>query len=417
MANLAALCQFLSNVRGVDLATVTSPSFLLAPISATEAGRCWTCRPAIFAAPALEPSAEKRAMLMLRWILLTLKQQFYMSAVGEGAGIKKPLNPFLGELFVASWTDQTATANLVTEQVSHHPPITALHMWDDENGIRGTGYSRVEMVFNTGFGSGDSSGLGVDIKQSGHAVVHIDKYDEDHVVVAPRARIKGFLSGTLYPELVGTTYIASTSGYVSEIRFCPPDASSSGMTSWLKFGGGPRNRFEAVLYHKDDPDKTPLYTASGSWSGKFDISDARTGAVLESHDLTSEETCQATNGPLPAEDIPTRDDMCAWETRRAWGPVMDALRRGDMGEAARQKTKLETAQREMRAEEARCGRSFEPLFFKNLDGDYAVHTALGESIGWDLDSHRTKGVWVADEESIKSKTQRPFRAEETPLGL
>ena len=60
----------------------------------------------------------------------------------------------------------------MAEQVSHHPPVTAVYIWDDEHGIRGEGYSRVEMTFS---GS-------VDIRQTGHAMLHIGRYDEDHLI-------------------------------------------------------------------------------------------------------------------------------------------------------------------------------------------------------------------------------------------
>lgn len=40
---------------------------------------------------------------------------------------KKPLNPVLGELFYGQWADTKGRGEtiLVSEQVSHHPPITA----------------------------------------------------------------------------------------------------------------------------------------------------------------------------------------------------------------------------------------------------------------------------------------------------
>lgn len=128
-------------------------------------------RPSLFAAPALEPDPERRALLVLKWILASLRCQLYINSA-PGQSIKKPLNAFLGEVFRAQWSDGHATANLVAEQVSHHPPITAVYMWDDEHGIRGEGYSRVEMTFS---GS-------VDIRQTGHAMLHIDRYDEDHLI-------------------------------------------------------------------------------------------------------------------------------------------------------------------------------------------------------------------------------------------
>lgn len=47
----------------------------------------------------------------------------------------KPYNPILGEQFISSWKHATTTAtssgsttSFVSEQVSHHPPCSAIHM-------------------------------------------------------------------------------------------------------------------------------------------------------------------------------------------------------------------------------------------------------------------------------------------------
>ena len=82
----------------------------------TEIPSCWTEQPSIFAAPALEPDPAKRALLVLKWFIVTLKAQFYIGQDSK-LGIKKPLNAFLGELFIGTWTDEGATARLVVEQV------------------------------------------------------------------------------------------------------------------------------------------------------------------------------------------------------------------------------------------------------------------------------------------------------------
>jgi hypothetical protein len=103
--------------------------YFLAPVPVTEVGACWTQHPTLFAAPTKEPDAAKRALLVLKWILVALKSQFYIGG-DPTVSIKKPLNAFLGELFFASWNEGKATSNLAAEQVSHHPPITAVYMWD-----------------------------------------------------------------------------------------------------------------------------------------------------------------------------------------------------------------------------------------------------------------------------------------------
>ncbi len=121
-------------MRG-DIANITSPPFFLAPQSVVEISTCWVERPSLFAAPALEPDAQLRALLVVKWVIASLRTQMYVGH-NTSTGMKKPLNAFLGELFLAKWTDATTTANAVTEQVSHHPPITACAMWDDQHGIR-----------------------------------------------------------------------------------------------------------------------------------------------------------------------------------------------------------------------------------------------------------------------------------------
>jgi hypothetical protein len=103
----------------------------------TEFSTYWCEIPSLFTAPAHEPSASKRALLVLQWFLSTLKQQH--SHVDENGKKKKmkPLNPFLGEIFKGEWRDASSgKTRLVAEQVEHHPPITAFCLWNEESGIR-----------------------------------------------------------------------------------------------------------------------------------------------------------------------------------------------------------------------------------------------------------------------------------------
>ena len=60
----------------------------------------------------------KRALLVLKWFLSVLKQQ-YCSRSDKLGSEKKPLNPFLGELFLGKWEDQAGTTQLVSEQVRY----------------------------------------------------------------------------------------------------------------------------------------------------------------------------------------------------------------------------------------------------------------------------------------------------------
>ncbi|KAM0280794.1 hypothetical protein ACHAQH_003822 [Verticillium albo-atrum] len=361
----------------------------LAPTSVVEVGRCWAEHPAIFAAPALEPDPARRALLVLTHVLSSLRSQLYVAG-SPTVSIKKPLNAFLGELFLATFVDAPAkaTTTLVAEQVSHHPPITAMHVSDTANGIRADGYARVEMSF-TGT---------VDIRQVGHAVLHIDRYNEDHLIPLPAVQVRGFLGGRLYPEITGVYTIPSSGPYVSEIRF-----SGAGLC-W----GGCKNGFTAVVYRRDDPDRTPVYSLKGVWSDSWIVRDAR-GDVIDRFRLD-----EARVAPM---DMPPLDAQDPWESRRAWREVETGLRTGDLRSAVAAKTEIEKAQREMRAVEAEEGTTWEPLLFKSSIGEkHEVFHRLAEGMeGWEhLHDERTRGVWRVDEAALK--TERPFRGELTPLG-
>jgi oxysterol-binding protein-related protein 9/10/11 len=115
----SALKQFLASISTIkgDLSSITAPPFLLAPKSAVEFPASWCERPGLLVAPALEANAEKRALLVLKWYLSALNSQQYPNG-DKTEGVKKPLNAFLGELFIAEWDDgETGKTKLISEQV------------------------------------------------------------------------------------------------------------------------------------------------------------------------------------------------------------------------------------------------------------------------------------------------------------
>jgi len=107
--------QSIASFNG-DLSTMTAPAFILSTKSLTEFSSYWTEQPSVFVAPAAEKDPAKRALLVLKWFISTLKQQ-YASRSEKLGSEKKPLNPFLGELFLGKWEDQAGTTELVSEQV------------------------------------------------------------------------------------------------------------------------------------------------------------------------------------------------------------------------------------------------------------------------------------------------------------
>ncbi|KAH6614236.1 hypothetical protein C7974DRAFT_73273 [Boeremia exigua] len=384
-ANRSALKDFIASIATIsgDLSNITAPPFLLAENSTVEIPQYWCDHAHLFVRQAWGDTEEQRALNVLESFMGALRNQQYAGR-DESEGVKKPLNAFLGELFMGRWEDEElGQTRLVSEQVSHHPPITACYIWNDKHGVRAEGFTEQEITF-----SGN-----VSIKQKGYAILHIDKYNEDYLMPVPDVKVKGILGGRPYPELSGNYSLISSTGYVSHIKF---EGKSF-------FGGGQKNGFEAKMFHVDRPDET-LYQAKGAWNAESTFEDARTGKEIERLNFATLKTL-----PLQIEDTAEQDP---WESRRAWGDVIAALRRGDMKTAADAKSIVEQGQRQMRKDEAANGTSWKTRFFKPVDHD-EVYDTLSKRDPSSFTVDRQSGIWKVDKTAIQT-AQKPYHEDLLP---
>lgn len=368
------------------MSNITAPPFVLADKSTTEFPRYWIENPELFCAAAHEQDPAKRILAVLKWFLSSLKGQQYAGR-DPSEGIKKPLNAFLGEVFVGDCGPQGEETRLVSEQVSHHPPVTACYLWNQKHGIRAEGYTRQEITFS---GS-------VNIQQSGHAILHIDEFNEDYLIPLPNIKVKGIVTGSPYPELDGNYSLVSSSGYVAHVDF-------SGKS--LLGLGGKKNHLEAKVYGPEDQkQKHPVFTAEGSWSEAFQFKDSH-GTMIEEYNVAAAQATVFRTLPLDQQD--------PWESRKAWRGVIEAIQNGDMQGVADNKTAIENAQRELRKKPETREESWESLFFKKESG-HEVAGNLMTRVNQSLDVAKTCGVWRFQPDAMQSRA-RPWRGELTPQG-
>ena len=107
--------QSIATIRG-DLSNISAPPFVLDTKSAVELPSFWAERPSVFVAPAASNDPAERALLVLKWFISSLRNQQYAGR-SESQGVKKPINAFLGELFLARWDDEAGVTRLISEQV------------------------------------------------------------------------------------------------------------------------------------------------------------------------------------------------------------------------------------------------------------------------------------------------------------
>ncbi|EXJ59309.1 uncharacterized protein A1O5_12190 [Cladophialophora psammophila CBS 110553] len=358
---MAEFFGFIKSLRGFggDLSAITAPAFILSPTSLTEFPSYWCEDPYLFVAPAKEGSKVLRALAVLKWYLSTLRAEW-----SKQRGMKrKPLNAILGELFLAHREDgENGKTELVVEQVSHHPPITAYHIRNEKYKVTLEGYHRQKTYFR-----GRPC-----IDRIGHVLLHLDAFDEDYLVTLPGLRLEGLIPPPPYPEIEGRNYIVGGNGIMAEIEY-------SGR-AWLR---GKKNSFHAKLYHEGHAG-SPLFTVRGQWvGGAFTIYDSARRPI------EVVDTAAARN--LPAMVVKPLEEQGPLESRRVWHKVSEAIKQGETSTASREKHKIEEEQRALRRKEQAEGIERQPRYFKL--GEWRQAEKLLAKAGMDIRREETKGIW------------------------
>ncbi|KAI1331007.1 Oxysterol-binding protein [Xylariaceae sp. FL0255] len=376
-----------------DIASLTAPPFILSPTSLTEYSSSWAEHPSVFIAPAKEKDPVKRALLVLKWWLTTCKGHFASRSEAFG-NEKKPLNPFLGEFFLAKWEDAVGTTELISEQVSHHPPATAYCIRHEASGVQCAGYNAQKASFSKT----------INIKQIGHNVLTVPVPDkpgevEYYVVTLPQFHIEGLIFGSPFVELEGTSHIISSTGYTAKM-----DYSGKG---WLS---GKKNSFTATLF-PTGKEKEVLYNCSGQWTKAFDI---YVGPAKKNSPSTLIETWDPEKTPQTPLTIAPVEEQHPLETRRAWAAVADGVRKVDLDQVHREKTKIEMAQRAMRKKEQSEGRMWQRRFFTIRTEPDPVLESLAPLVGLDPqgDADKTGGLWRFDPVKTEKVKDEKLTAEE-----
>lgn len=284
--------------------------------------------------------------------------------------------------------DECTRPELTWRNFSHHPPVTACYLYNETHGISAEGYVAQETSF--------SPTSGVTVNQVGHAIVHLDKHDEHHMITLPTLNVKSILTGSPYPELSGTCHITSTSGYTSRISF----------EGKRILGAGKKNSCHAEVYRNDKPDE-PIFEVRGQWNGSFTVHDCASEKDIETVDVNALEMTPLRVAPLDKQD--------PWESRRAWGHVIDGIEKKNVKIVSEEKNQIEEGQRHLRKQEQQEGAQWPRLFFRRRDED-AVASGLARAIGETLEVQRTDGIWryVGREEADAKKP--PFHEGCLPTG-
>lgn len=170
------------------------------------------------------------------------------------------------------------------------------------------------------------SGKSIDVKQVGHAMLRVPSIDKKgetlYLITLPQLVLYGILMGAPYIELTGSSYICSSSGYLTTIHY-----AGKGYFS------GKAHVFKATISPFNHPTQA-LYSIEGEWSGtsKYKGASPSGGKDAVFWDASSDRE------EVSVKPVEEQGDM---ESRKLWQKTADGIKSQNYDAASKDKTRIE----------------------------------------------------------------------------
>ncbi|XP_078526855.1 oxysterol-binding protein-related protein 9 isoform X2 [Lissotriton helveticus] len=352
----SVIMHLLSQVRlGMDLTKVVLPTFILEKRSLLEMYADFFAHPDLFVSIGEHKDPKDRMVQVVKWYLSAFH------AGRKGSVAKKPYNPILGEIFQCHWvlegteSDEISdlvsdgpvpwasknTVKFVSEQVSHHPPISAFYAECYNKRIQFNAHIWTKSKF---------LGMSIGVHNIGQGCVTCLDYDEHYILNFPNGYGRSILT-VPWVELGGECNIScSKTGYSACINF-----------HTKPFYGGKKHRVTAEIFSPND--KKAFCSVEGEWNGVMDLKYA-TGESAVFIDTKKM--------PMVKKKVRKLEDQEEYESRRLWKDVTNNLKIRDIDAATEAKHRLEERQRAEARERKEAELQWETRLFHE-DGECWVY--------------------------------------------
>uniref|UniRef100_S4RW19 Oxysterol-binding protein n=1 Tax=Petromyzon marinus TaxID=7757 RepID=S4RW19_PETMA len=353
------ILHLLSQLKlGMDLTRVVLPTFILEKRSLLEMYADLLALPQLLLAVADAATPEERMLAFLRYYLAAVHQG------RRGALARKPYNPVLGETFRCSWSvlpdagDTTGAGEsqqqrqqqqaagpapappaehscpglrFTAEQVSHHPPISAFYAECPEKNLCLNAHVWTKSKF---------MGMSIGVGLIGDGVLQLLDCGEEYTFTLPSAYARSILT-VPWLELGGKVHLGcAQTGYSASVTF-----------HTKPFYGGKLHRVTAEVKHV--PSGTVVCKAQGEWNGVVEFV----------HSSGETRSVDAARIPVCRKRVRPVSKQWAFESRRLWQCVTEALRAGDLELATQHKHELEERQRQEERRRAENGTPWSTQYF------------------------------------------------------
>lgn len=351
------LSHIISQLRpGADLSRVVLPTFILEPRSMLERITNFMAHP-----ETLLPMSEIEDPTQ-RFVSVV---KFYLSGWHiKPPGVKKPLNPILGETFTCYWQFPDNTRGYyISEQTSHHPPKSSYFYMAPEHHIRIDGTLKPRSKF---LGNSAASLM------EGIAILRLlnrgkSAKGERYILTQPNMYARGILFGKMKYELGDHSFVK-----------CPELGLSADIEFKTKgYFGGTYNAISGII--KNDKTGESLFEVAGMWSGEMVIKDLKTNKKELLFNAT-----KARHTPPMARPI---EDQGERESQRLWYETAQAVKDRNHEVATDEKTKIEDMQRDEAAKRAEDGVEWHPRLFRRIQGEPGGPDEGEEDLDWILNAN------------------------------
>ncbi|XP_028774087.1 oxysterol-binding protein-related protein 4C-like isoform X2 [Neltuma alba] len=269
-------------------------------------------------------SPLERLINVVAWIISLTRP--YLSGAA-------PYNPILGETHHVSHS----SLNVLLEQVSHHPPVSALHATDEKENMEIIWSIRPIPKFH---------GTLIEVQVQGKRMLKLMKHGETYEWNPPNF-IYRFLPipGS---EWVGNVRVSCReTGLVADLCYKG--------RSFLGFKGNRRSVKGKILGSSSS--NNVLYDIDGHWDKTVAIKDKNNGSVKVIYDAK-----QVISG-LQTPTLKNLENVWATEAASVWSEVSEALMRKEWDKASEAKRCIENAQRKLLEERESSGQNWMPKHF------------------------------------------------------
>ncbi|OAG40686.1 hypothetical protein AYO21_04984 [Fonsecaea monophora] len=351
------LLHIISQLRpGADLSRITLPTFILEERSMLERITNFMAHPdTLLPMPSIDDPIERFISVV----------KFYLSGWHiRPAGVKKPLNPILGEVFTCWWEYPDKTRGYyISEQTSHHPPKSSYFFMAPHHHIRVDGTLKPRSKFLGNSAASMMEGISyLRFTNRGKS-----KGGEKYILTQPNMYARGILFGKMKYELGDHSYVrCPENGLAADIEF-----KTKG---WV---GGTYNAIGGVI--RNERTGEVLYELSGYWSGEMTIKNTKTGQKKLLFDAT-----HAKHAPPLTRPIEEQGER---ESQRLWKSTVQAVHARDHEVATAEKAKIEDRQREEAKRREELGVEWKPKLFRRVDARPGSPEEGEEDLEWIINAH------------------------------